>query len=274
MRVLVAFLALCMSSAISLALVSPVSNSKNGLSGIIPPGTLRPRASFSSPSWLSMQAADGEMENGSGEQELSVEDVAAVKAAPEEDPEVVALKEEISKLEAELKSKKSSLSYVVEQVEEYSKSGYARQVAEMENMRRVRSVMNSSSKSSAMAGVLRDFVPVYEKMESLKAKYQDSLFGSKYSGLSIGPTFAKMGVKEFSVAEGEPVDLIRMKIVGSEVSAVAKNTVIRQVKPGLELEGNVVQPAECVSSLGDEENSDATPSDEAEVNSSSPGERS
>ena len=57
-----------------------------------------------------------------------------------EDPEIVALKEEIAKLESELKSKQSTLAYNQDQVEEYSKTGYARKVAEMENMRRVRNV--------------------------------------------------------------------------------------------------------------------------------------
>jgi len=59
---------------------------------------------------------------------------------PDEDPELTALKEEIEKLESAIKMKKSSLSYTLDQVQEYSKSGYARKVAEMENMRRVRSV--------------------------------------------------------------------------------------------------------------------------------------
>ena len=39
-----------------------------------------------------------------------------------------------------LKGKKSTLAYTKEQAEEFSKAGYARKVAEMENMRRRRSV--------------------------------------------------------------------------------------------------------------------------------------
>ena len=59
---------------------------------------------------------------------------------PEESPEVTDLKEKIAKLESTVAEKKSSLQYNLEQIEEYSKSGYARKVAEMENMKRVRSV--------------------------------------------------------------------------------------------------------------------------------------
>jgi len=54
--------------------------------------------------------------------------------------DVTALKKEIELLEQDLKAKKSSLMYSQNQVEEYSKAGYARAVAEMENMRRVRVV--------------------------------------------------------------------------------------------------------------------------------------
>lgn len=59
---------------------------------------------------------------------------------PQEDPEVVAIKEEIAKLESTLKEKRRELAYVSDKAEDFSKSGYARKVAEMENMRRARSV--------------------------------------------------------------------------------------------------------------------------------------
>ncbi len=112
--------------------------------------------------------------------------------------------------------------------------------------------MNSSSKSNALAGVLRDFLPVYDRMDSLKEKYINDEFGSKYGGLSIGPTFSKMGVKDFSVQPGASIDLIRMNVVGSEYSEAVKDTVIRQVAPGMELEGNIIRAAACISSLGKE----------------------
>lgn len=59
---------------------------------------------------------------------------------PPEDPEITALKESIAELEATLADKKSKIQYELERCEEYSKSGYARKVADMENMKRVRSV--------------------------------------------------------------------------------------------------------------------------------------
>jgi len=202
--------------------------------------------------------ADSEATSSGDDQSMETDQA----PVPEEDPEVTTLKQEIAKLEAELKSKKSSLSFVLDQVEEYSKAGYARAVAEMENMRRVRSNMNSSSKSNALAGVLRDFLPVYDKMDSLKEKYASDEFGSKYGGLSIGSTFTKMGVKEFSVAPGAPLDLIRMNVVGSEYSEAQKDTVISQVEPGMELQGNVIRAAKCIVSLGKQEDASSQEANE------------
>jgi hypothetical protein len=57
-----------------------------------------------------------------------------------ENAEVTAIKEEIAKLEEQVKEKHRQLLTVKDLAEEYSKVGYARKVAEMENMRRFRSV--------------------------------------------------------------------------------------------------------------------------------------
>jgi hypothetical protein len=57
-----------------------------------------------------------------------------------EDPELKAVREEIEQLESTLKERRRELAYVSDKAEEYTKSGYARKVAEMENMRRARSV--------------------------------------------------------------------------------------------------------------------------------------
>lgn len=58
----------------------------------------------------------------------------------QEDPELVALKQEIANLESALKAKKRELFSARDKADEFTKEGYARQVAEMENMRRARSV--------------------------------------------------------------------------------------------------------------------------------------
>ena len=112
--------------------------------------------------------------------------------------------------------------------------------------------MNSSNKSNAMAGILRNFLPIYDTLDEMKERYVNDEFGSKYGGLTLGPTFAKIGVKEFSVGAGEPLDHIRVKVVGSEYSNAGKDTIIAQLALGMELEGNVIRAAECITSLGNE----------------------
>jgi hypothetical protein len=58
----------------------------------------------------------------------------------EEAAALAALKADIDKLGAQLKDKRRQLAYTADQAEELSAAGYARKVAEMENMRRARSV--------------------------------------------------------------------------------------------------------------------------------------
>jgi GrpE len=133
--------------------------------------------------------------------------------------------------------------------------------------------MNSSGRSSAMANVLTEFLPLYDTMNELKAKYAEDEFGSKYTGLTMKNTFSKMGVSEYTVAVGESMDNYRMTVVESEYSTEhKKNTVLKPIAMGLELEGNVIRPAEIVASLGelveeDEEEASAEEEEKAEEES-------
>jgi len=169
---------------------------------------------------------------------------------PTEDPELTALKESIAELEATLADKKSKLQYELEKCEEYSKSGYARKVADMENMKRVRSNIASTTQASATAAVLKNFLPMYDKFNNLKDANMEDEFGVKYSELNLLQTFSNMGVTDFGVEVGEKVNNFRMKVLESEASEQPKDTVLRQVAPGLELGGNVIRAALCVSSSG------------------------
>lgn len=95
---------------------------------------------------------------------------------------------------------------------------------------------------------------MYDRLNELKEKYGDDEFGTKYSGLTLKPAFSKMGVEEYTVEAGATVDNVRMNVVESEYSSeYAKDTVIRPVTMGMELEGNVMRPADCVASSGAEE---------------------
>lgn len=214
--------------------------------------------STTSATMLSM-AEDDEASAAAEGEEISDAEEEQEEQGPPQDPEVTALKESIAKLESTLADKKSKLQYELEQCEEYSKSGYARKVADMENMKRVRSNIASTSQSSATAAVLKQFLPMYDTLNTLKETYENDEFGAKFSELNLQQTFSKLGVTDFEVQVGEKVNNFRMKVLESEVSAdgsQAKDTILRQVAPGMELDGNVIRAALCVSSLGAEVSND------------------
>ena len=68
------------------------------------------------------------------------ESVAGDDSDEAEDPEITALKEEIASLETELKMVRRKVADVSDRADDFTQPGYARKVAEMENMRRARSV--------------------------------------------------------------------------------------------------------------------------------------
>lgn len=114
-------------------------------------------------------------------------------------------------------------------------------------------MLNSSSKSSSTALILAKFLPTLERLIELRHQNAEHEFGKQYSALTgdLLGAFTKMGMTEYAVAKGEAVDLGRMAIVEKEHSAeVAADTVVRCLATGLELQGNVIRPAECVASLG------------------------
>ena len=67
-------------------------------------------------------------------------EASAEEPVVEEDPAMTALKQEIADLESAVKAKNRQVSVAQEQAERYTQAGYARRVAEVENMRRLRKV--------------------------------------------------------------------------------------------------------------------------------------
>lgn len=216
---------------------------------------------------VSMHTGERELEADAANQaedevrELTVDDAAAVNEQqedieedpPQEDPELVALKEEIAILEQKLKEKRRQSAAMGDSADEMSKAGYARKVAEMENMRRKRTMMQSSNKSTATASILADFLPVLDKLIELREAYGEDEFGRQYNALpgAMKTALVGLGVKEYAVSVGDKVDASRIIVVEAEHSdEYPVDTVIRPVADGLELEGNPIRMASCVASLG------------------------
>lgn len=125
--------------------------------------------------------------------------------------------------------------------------------------------MQSSNKETAVAAVVQNFLPVLDNLVDLKAKYGADDFGAKYAGLTgaMAGALKELGVKEYTVAEGDAVDAQRVTVVNEEHSSdVAKGSVIRPVSVGMELAGNVMRMAQVVASLGESEEEEAAVSEE------------
>mmetsp|Transcript_1360 Transcript_1360/g.3228 ORF Transcript_1360/g.3228 Transcript_1360/m.3228 type:complete len:254 (+) Transcript_1360:114-875(+) len=206
------------------------------------------------------------------EPDAAIEDEAQVEEEePQLDPEVVELKAQIETLDAELKSKKSSLSNLKDMSEKYSSTGYARQVALVENNKRMRRSNVADNQLGARASVLQSFLPVLDELDALGQKYEGNAFASTLdSGLrsELNTQLGSLGVSEYGVGAGDAMDIGRVVAVEEQYSEeVAKGSVIQIIRPGLEISGNVVRPAEVIGSLGSEasaEEGDESAAEESE----------
>jgi len=183
------------------------------------------------------------------------EEAPAVAKEDEVDPEVKALKDEISQLESDLKQKNRDLSKLEDLADNYSEGGYARKVAEMEGYRRTRSASSKDSGMVARASVLESFLPVVDTLKANADLYADDEFAKKYSALGsdFNNALKNLGVTEFTAKEGENINFLRTTTVEKQWSDnIGEGCVITPVRVGYELNGNVMRKAQVVVSRGSE----------------------
>jgi molecular chaperone GrpE (heat shock protein) len=119
-------------------------------------------------------------------------------------------------------------------------------------------MLNTSSRSSAKAVVLKEFIPILDTLQELRAKYGADDFGKQFDALygTMKTAFASMGVNEFHAQVGDVVDMARMNVVEQVYSsAVPKGAVVDVVSNnhcGMELDGNCMRMVKVVASLGPE----------------------
>ena len=191
---------------------------------------------------------------------------------PELDREIVELKESIASLESDLKVKKYQLEDFQIKADKFSSAGYAREVARGVNNKRTRGANNSDTKSAARAVVMQSFLPVLEELDAAGAQYQGVAFAKTFDA-GIRSEFEKalngLGVTEYTFESGQSVDTGRVVAVEEAYSEeFSKGAVIRVVKSGLEISGNVVRPAEVFVSLGSESAMEEAAAEEIGENSS------
>jgi len=181
------------------------------------------------------------------------------KESKKEDKLVKELKETIASLESSLKAKKTTLSNLKDDADKYSSAGYARQVALVENNKRMRGANNADNKSASRATILQSFLPVYDELESLGSRYESNSFAKTLnSGLrsEFDKALNELGVTEYFAESGQSISSAAVgRVVAVEEKyseEYDKGMIIRPLKSGLEIKGNVIRPAEVVGSLGKE----------------------
>jgi len=197
------------------------------------------------------EASEESTEGEAAETELVSEEEEEEK---KEDPEVTALKDEIASLEKKLSEKRLEKNTLDRLIDNYSEGGYARKVAEMENVRKMRSLAFIDNKFTAKASIVQSFLPVMDALAAADNTYADS-DNNKYTALSgnMRTALKELDVEEYTVEVGSIVDKRRVSISEEVYSdQYEKDVVISPVSVGLELKGNVIRLAECVVSLGSE----------------------
>ena len=214
-----------------------------------------------------LQMSEGE-ESSADDTTATAEEEEPVVEEKVLDPEVVALKEQITSLESDLSAKKSNLNNLKEMADKYSSAGYAREVAKGQNNKRLRSANMGNNKMAARASVLQTFLPVLDELDVVGKKYEGNAFASTLdSGLrsELQTSLSDLGVSEFNVEVGDTIDSGRVVAIEEVYSDEAKKgTVISVLKSGLEISGNIVRPAEVVGSVGSESDAAAAAEEEQE----------
>jgi len=196
---------------------------------------------------------------GESTTEDAPEEVAEEVPVEVEDPELTALKEEITKYESVLKAKRQTLDTINESVEEYTETGYARRVAQMEDVKRVRMGMQSKNTDVALASVVQNYLPILNELSALEDANRDSSilaqFGDGLTG-AMKNAMKDLGVEEYTVKPGDVIDKSRMDITEERFSdEYAKGTVVRPVVPnavGRKINSNIMEMVQVVGSLGSE----------------------
>jgi molecular chaperone GrpE len=185
--------------------------------------------------------------------------------AEPEDPKVTALKSTIASLEAELSTLQNKLAELQVQTEMNSKNAYLRLASDVDNYKKQQVESGDQNELEERANVIKQFLPVYDALESLSVKYATSAdedaketqknYGALQSNLMS--TLQDLGLSTFHVDADEDVAPERHEVKEEEFSTTVKSgRVIKEVESGYELEGNIVKKATIIASKG-------TPEEEA-----------
>ena len=129
-------------------------------------------------------------------------------------------------------------------------------------------MLASSNKAGSEAATVAEFLPIFDTLYQLNVQYAEDEFGQQYNALlsSLKQAMMDLGVVDYEVAVGDPIDPLRMTVVESQTNdQQPAQTVLQLVRLGMELEGNVVRPAQVIASLGSEQEAAEAAADEEEA---------
>ncbi|GMI23571.1 hypothetical protein TeGR_g2488 [Tetraparma gracilis] len=199
-------------------------------------------------------------------------------APPPEDPEVTSLKADISKLNADLAALQLQASSLRSQSQRYSKDGYVRLAAEVDNFKKAAAGRGREAEARESAGVVGKIMEVYEELDEVGVRYlggdpegSEARVARSYDALkaNLMAKLRGLGLREFHAAVGEKRDAGRHDVIeggggGEFCTEVKEGCVKREVGEGWELGGEVVRRAKVVLSKGAEKVEEEEVEEEAE----------
>jgi len=232
------------------------------------------------------EAADSEAgaAAGAGEEEEVAAEAAAEAEEEEEDPEVVALKVELTMLEADVKAARFAVGAAKDQLGDGGQGGYQRIAAKVQDFKMRSKDGAKGDKNRAMVKVATSFLPIMDELaagvdllpaEDEGAKNVHNSFQTL--AREMEGTFAKFGLEAFHSVLGESFDsALHEKAEGPVADALlleaapgaSPNTVAAQVRAGQRLQGAVIRralvvvvaaPAAAPAAASEEEEAPAEP---------------
>ena len=134
-------------------------------------------------------------------------------------------------------------------------------------------MLASSNTAGSVASTVVEFLPILDKLEDFNNLYVNDDYGKQYSALltSLKQALTDLNVVDYTVSVGEPVDLGRMVVMETQAATATTiegggttedSVVLECLRPGLELEGNIVRCAQVIASAVDDDDDESLVEDD------------
>lgn len=168
------------------------------------------------------------------------------------------LKKEISTLETTICHKRRRLSNLQSLTDDYSQSGFARKVAELDSLRKNLNLVHQSHVNKSMALVMKIFLPVLDYLLELNERYereQNDFAIKGYGALAseMKDCLYGLGLERSNIQVGSPFNRNQMKVLRvvenqspEELKLHDSECVVEVIKDGYKYKGNFVRLADVI----------------------------